>query len=84
MKERKSDVLQPYVLPILRALDGEPKRFLDLKKVVTNETTLSAKLSQLLNSGMIEAVPVKAGKRYVSAYKLTLSGRGVLKALEKF
>ena len=83
MQEKKSDIiLQSYIIDILRALDKEPKRFLDLKKDVTNETTLSSKLTKLLEAELIEIVPIKTNRRYVNGYKLSPKGKKILNILK--
>ncbi len=87
MVESKLDiiriVLQPYVLDILHALENEPKRFVELKKYVRSEMTLSSKLSRLLKYGLIEIVPLKTERRYMNAYIISKKGKEIVKKLEK-
>jgi len=64
MKEEKLDllkiVLKPYTLGILKTLMGKSMRYVDLKKQVKNDRTLSLKLSTLQDQGLIRMIHVKS------------------------
>lgn len=85
MEKDRSDLLhlllQPYTIEVMKAMIDQPKRFMDLKRYVKNEMTLSTKLSKLLKNGLIEFAPVLTEEGYVNAYKISAKGKRVLKGL---
>lgn len=87
MKESKLDVLklvmQPYVLPLLNALD-KPKRFNDLVRLFKSRRTLTIKLSKLKKMGLIEYSPIETNKGYANGYVVSKKGKELLRRLKKF
>jgi DNA-binding HxlR family transcriptional regulator len=86
MSERKKWALilllgERYVLNILDALLESPKRFADLADACPNEKTRTAKLRSLEETGLIETVSSKKGKRFFVHYKLTEKGNRLLQEL---
>lgn len=80
--ESKVDILQAYLLDILKNLrDEHPKRFKELRAIVPSDMTLTNKLEKLLSAGLIEVVPLKVGKKYANAYKISAKGSKVLRVL---
>lgn len=65
-----------YVLNILDALLEGSKRFTDLVDACQNEKTRTAKLRRLEETGLIETVSSKIGKRFFVHYKLTEEREG--------
>ncbi len=74
-------VFQAYSLDILRSLATKPKRFNELRKEVKTKRTLALKLDNLLDYGLIELVPIKAGKRYANYYKTSQKGKRLIDQL---
>jgi len=70
-----------YVLNILDALLEGSKRFADLADACPNEKTRTAKLRRLEETGLIETVSSKIGKRFFVHYKLTEKGKEMLQEL---
>jgi DNA-binding HxlR family transcriptional regulator len=86
MEESKLDVLklvmQPYVLPLLNALD-KPKRFNDLMGLFKSRRTLTIKLSKLKKMGLIEYSPIETDKGYANGYAISKKGKEFIKKLNK-
>jgi len=72
---------EQYVLNILDALLEGSKRFADLADACPNEKTRTTKLRRLEETGLIEAVTSKIGKRFFVHYKLTEKGNRLLQEL---
>ncbi len=83
MRDKKLGVLQPFILDILRALANGPKRFVDLKRYVKNERTLSLKLSRLQDYGLVKMDHVKVAGKYINRYDITAKGKTLLESLKK-
>jgi DNA-binding HxlR family transcriptional regulator len=86
MPEEKNWALIPllgerYVINILEDLLEGEKRFVDLADVCPNEKTRTVKLRKLEESGLIETVSLKIGKRFFVHYKLTERGKTTLQEL---
>jgi DNA-binding HxlR family transcriptional regulator len=75
-------IAQPYVLEILEALK-KPKRYRDLKPVCKNDRTLTKRINNLQELGLVESVALKEGNKYVNFYRLTNKGRNFLAKIEK-
>jgi len=58
-------------------------RFKDLKKIIPREATLSNRINELEELKMIEAVPIKDGRRKFFAYRLTEKGERTAKKLKE-
>ena len=68
---------------LLYFLDKEPLRFRDLKQVLFREATLSQRIRDLEELALIEAVPIKDGRRNFFAYKLTEEGMRITQKLQE-
>lgn len=58
-------------------------RFVDLKEVCRSNRTRSARLRELEDKGLIQAVPKMIGKRAYTFYQITPLGKEALKLGEK-
>ncbi len=63
---------RPYAGQLLEELSFEPKRFKDLEVLVPVKTTLSKRLKELEEAGMLESTIIKGrNKRSYKGYKVT-------------
>ena len=87
MKDKNPDILnfilQPFILDILEMLRIGPKRFGEFKNKITNERTLSLKLTKLQDYEFIVVNHKKTKNGYFNFYTLTTKGRRVVKAVDK-
>jgi len=77
---------EPYVLSILKLLLKGPKRFVDIRVACPNERTRTKKLRNLKKVGLITIEVLTTGhnsKRYFVHYKITKTGKAVIKEIEK-
>ncbi len=68
---------------LLSLLGKEPKRFKDLKKVVSREATLSVRIQELEELKLIQSIVVKEKRRKFFAYQLTNKGQEIGSLLHK-
>lgn len=72
-----------HAIEILRSLNKEPKRFLDLRKSCRSNRTRSARLRELEEKGLVRVVPRMIGHRAYTFYEITTLGKEALKLGEK-
>ena len=75
-------ILKKHAIGLLESLRSEPRRFTDLRKVVSNEKTLSARLKELKKVGVIESTLLKEKDRDYVAYTITSKGTETLKLVK--
>ena len=76
-------VFKRYAIQILRLIGEKPKRFSELRKEIRNKRTLSSRISELLEFGLVEIIPVRVGQKYANYYKLTTKGKEIIKLLKR-
>lgn len=76
-------VAKKYAYDILKALKDNTKRFKNLKEACEGEKMRAQRLKELEDSGLITVDIKRIGRRPISLYKLSKSGREVLEAVEK-
>ncbi len=72
-----------YVLSIIASLYEQPKRYVDLSNVCSNEVTRTDKLRKLEEANLITTTTQKVGKRTFIHYKLTKKGKTVFEQIKK-
>lgn len=82
LQKKKASKKKGTIAILLRFLGKGPLRFKELKKVVSREGTLSTRLRELEELTLIEAIPIKDGKRRFFAYHLTEKGEQIAKKLK--
>lgn len=68
---------EKYIYEILRSLSESPKRYTDLKQVCSSDRTLTRKLQNLQDAGLVDTEMGKKGRKAVINYRLTDRGRAV-------
>ena len=76
-------VFRPYFITVLKLLKNGPKQFKELRAVVKNGRTLSLKLAQLINYGLVETIGIKKDGKYINCYKISTKGIRLLGALDE-
>jgi len=76
-------VFQSYSLQILKMIKQGPKRFGELRIEVKTRQTLSTRLANLIEYGLIEVVPIKVKGRFANYYRITKNGEHLLMGISK-
>ncbi|MBI2151619.1 helix-turn-helix transcriptional regulator [Candidatus Woesearchaeota archaeon] len=65
-------------LKILELLENAPRRYNQLKSSCSSDRTLSQRLKQLDECGLVEAISIKSEGRFFVHYKITERGKEIL------
>ena len=71
-----------YTYTMLKALEKGPKRFKDLAEVCKGEKMRTQRLREFEEFRLIKVKPKRVGRRSVSIYELSDTGKGTLKLAE--
>ena len=74
---------EPYVLDIIASLYEQPKRYVDLSDVCSNDVTRTDKLRKLEEANLITTATKKVGKRTFIHYGLTMRGKTIFERIKK-
>ena len=69
-------------LMILDSLARSPKRYNELRETCSSDRTLSLRLKELEDSGLIGGIRKKSGGRYAVYYSMTERGREVIEKIK--
>ena len=79
------EIAKPYALEILESLSKNQARFSDLKNLCLSQKTLTTRLHELEELGVIETVIEKPKKRKIIVfYTLTEKGKQTLEVASEF
>lgn len=73
---------KPYAMNVLEALSEKPARFVDLKKACSHDSTLTKRLRELTDAGLVETTSVVENKRPFICYQLTRHGDYLFKTID--
>lgn len=75
-------IAHPYASEILEALK-KPKRYKELKLICKNDRTLTNRIKELQEFGLIVSVALKDGNKYTNFYELSGAGHALLRKIDK-
>lgn len=86
MRKREKDIMnllsKKYTYKMLKSLDSSPKRFKDLADVCKGEKMRTERLKEFEQFSLIKVRPKRIGRRSVSIYELSDTGKNILKMAE--
>ena len=73
---------KPYAMDIIESLSKDPARFVDLKEACSHDSTLTKRLRELADAGLVKTEIITKNKRPQVHYTLTATGQDVFETVE--
>ena len=73
---------KPYAMDIIESLSKDPARFVDLKEACSHDSTLTKRLRELADAGLVKTEIISKNKRPQVHYTLTATGQDVFETVE--